>query len=386
MTARYHKSLVLGVYSCSHGMVDAACAALAFGLVHLHPLSSQQFISLIIAYNLLAFGTQVVFGWFVDRLRIYRLCASSGIALAALALVVMRNYPVPAIVMAGAGNALFHVAGGAVSLALTPRRAAAPGIFVAPGALGILIGAFIGRSGAVTAWPFLVILGILLLALVLLQPPTMNYDEPVHGSAVRLPVLFGALLLFSIAVRSFAGFGAGFPYQSNHSVIFWLVLAAFAGKAFGGVLSDRFGWLAVSVSALVISIPLISFGWVNPVIAVCGMLLLQATMPVTLAALKELFPNQGAFTFGLASLALMIGAAPLFSGLKPVYGSWYLLMVLTTLSAASLYAALKLLPENIKKMNLEAILYDYFKCKVLINCLSCPVKQSPPKIPPEGGI
>jgi hypothetical protein len=28
MITRYRKSLVLGVYSCSHGMVDAACAAL----------------------------------------------------------------------------------------------------------------------------------------------------------------------------------------------------------------------------------------------------------------------------------------------------------------------------------------------------------------------
>jgi hypothetical protein len=348
MKTRYQNSLLLGVYSCSHGAVDAACAALAFGLVHLHPLSSQQFISLIIAYNCMAFGTQAVFGWFVDRLRMYRLSALSGIALTALSLVVMQYYPVAAIIMAGAGNALFHVAGGAVSLAITPGRAAAPGIFVAPGALGIMAGAFTGRSGPVAAWPFLVILGVLFFATILLKHPKIAHDEPALGPAVRLPVLIGALLLFSIAVRSFAGFGAGFPWQSDQGVIFWLVLAAFAGKALGGILSDRFGWLAVSVSSLAIAMPLLGFGRLNPVIAVSGMFLLQATMPVTLAALKELFPNQGAFTFGLASLAILVGVAPLYSGLKPLYGSWYVLMILITFSAAAVYAALRLLP-NIRK-------------------------------------
>jgi MFS transporter, FSR family, fosmidomycin resistance protein len=348
MTARQQNSLVLGVYSCSHGVIDAACAALAFGLVHLYPLSSRQFISFIFLYNLLAFGTQVFFGGVVDRLRIYRFSASLGIVLTSLSLIVMRNHPVFAVVIAGAGNALFHVAGGAVSLALTPHRAAAPGIFVAPGALGIMLGAFMGRSGPITTWPFLVILGILFFATILLQHPRIAYDKPVPGPAIRLPALIGILLLFSITVRSFAGFSAGFSYQSNHRVIFWLVVSAFAGKALGGILSDRFGWLAVSVSALVVSIPLLSLGGINPIVAICGMLLLQATMPVTLTALKELFPNQGAFTFGLASLALMIGTAPLFSGMKPVYGSWHFLMVLITLSAIALYAALRLLPK-IKK-------------------------------------
>jgi FSR family fosmidomycin resistance protein-like MFS transporter len=348
MKARLHSSLILGVFSCSHGMVDAACAALAFGLVHVYPLSSRQFITFIIAYNLLAFGTQPLFGWIADRLRIYRLSAVLGIGLAGLSLVAMRIHPVLAVVLAGVGNAMFHTAGGAVSFAISPQRAAAPGIFVAPGALGIMVGAIIGRSGPVIAWPFLVILGILLLATVLLKYPEIAGDGRAFSS-VRLPAVFGILLLFSIAVRSFAGFGAGAPYQADHSVIFWLVLSAVVGKAMGGFLSDRLGWLAVSVSALVLSIPLLGFGWVSPVLAVAGMLLLQMTMPVTLTALKELFPRHGAFSFGLAAEALIIGAAPLFFGLKHAYCSRPLLMVLVFLSAAALYGALKLLPENGKK-------------------------------------
>jgi FSR family fosmidomycin resistance protein-like MFS transporter len=346
MNPRLQNSLTLGVYSCSHCAVDAACAALAFGIVHVYPLTSSQFITFIIMYNLLAFGTQPVFGWIADKLRAHRGSALLGIGLTALSLVAMRIHPALAIAMAGTGNAMFHVGGGAVSLAISPHRASAPGIFVAPGAIGIFIGAMIGRAGPVIAWPFLVILGILFCTTYFVRHPGTAVDETENRPAIQLPVIFGTLLLFSIAVRSFSGFAAGAPYQGQYGVIFWLVMAALAGKAAGGIISDRFGWLAINVSALVVAIPLLGFGWAHPVLAVCGMLLLQMTMPVTLTALKELFPRHAAFSFGLAAEALVIGAAPLFTHLKPMYRSWPLLMVLVFLSAISLFAALKLLPEK----------------------------------------
>ncbi len=344
MNVRLQNSLTLGVYSCSHCAVDAACAALGFGMVHVYPLSSSQFITLIIAYNLLAFGTQPLFGWIADFLAAYRLTALLGIGLAALSLVAIRISPALAVAMAGVGNALFHVAGGAVSFAMAPHRATAPGIFVAPGALGIFIGAMVGRAGPVTAWPFLIILGFLFLATVFRKYPEAAGDETPHYSPIPLPVLIGTLLLFSIAVRSFAGFAAGAPYQANHTAIILLTLSAVVGKAAGGIVSDRYGWLGVSVSALVLSVPLLGFCRVSLVPAIAGMLLLQMTMPVTLTALRELFPRLPAFSFGLASGAFIIGALLPFSGLKPLYRSWPLLMILVSLSAIAVFTALKLLP------------------------------------------
>jgi hypothetical protein len=47
------------------------------------------------------------------------------------------------------------------------------------------------------------------------------------------------------------------------AVLFGVAAAAFAGKAFGGILSDRFGWIKISVGALLISAPLLAFGKVN---------------------------------------------------------------------------------------------------------------------------
>jgi FSR family fosmidomycin resistance protein-like MFS transporter len=344
MNSRLQNSLTLGVYSCSHCAVDAACAALGFGMAHVYPLSSSQFITLIIAYNLLAFGTQPLFGWIADFLAAYRLTALLGIGLTALSLIAIKISPVLAVATAGVGNSLFHVAGGAVSLAIAPHRATAPGIFVAPGALGIFIGAMVGRAGPVPAWPFLIILVVLFLTTIFLKYPETANDETPHYSPIPLPALFGTLLLFSIAVRSFAGFATGAPYQAHQAAIILLTLSAVVGKATGGIVSDRFGWLAVSVSALVLSVPLLGFCRVSLVLAVAGMLLLQMTMPVTLTALRELFPRFPAFSFGLASGAFIIGALLLFSGLKPLYGSWPLLMVLVSLSAVALFIALKLLP------------------------------------------
>ena len=55
--------------------------------------------------------------------------------------------PAVPVVLAGLGNALFHVGGGVVSLNLTPKRATAPGIFVAPGGLGTCGGNRRGQDG-----------------------------------------------------------------------------------------------------------------------------------------------------------------------------------------------------------------------------------------------
>jgi hypothetical protein len=66
--------------------------------------------------------------------------------------------PFAAVIFAGIGNALFYIGGGTISLSLIPRKATAPGIFVAPGALGVLVGTLLGKSGNFSAWPLLLAL------------------------------------------------------------------------------------------------------------------------------------------------------------------------------------------------------------------------------------
>ena len=75
------------------------------------------------------------------------------------------------------GNALFHVGGGSISLNLTPKKAFAPGIYVAPGAFGILLGTLLGKGGQFIAWPFILGLIILSILMFIIKKPEMNYEQ-----------------------------------------------------------------------------------------------------------------------------------------------------------------------------------------------------------------
>ena len=82
------------------------------------------------------------------------------------------------------------------------------------------------------------------------------------------------------------------------------------GKALGGIISDRLGWIETSVGALLISAPLIAFA--GPAGIIAGLFVFQMTMPVTLVAAVKVFPKKPAFAFGLTCLALVGGAIPTF--------------------------------------------------------------------------
>jgi len=70
----------------------------------------------------------------------------------------MMGTPLLAAVTAGIGNALLPRRWGKPQPGHCPGKATLPGIFVAPGALGLTIGILIGKSGSFVAWPFFLLL------------------------------------------------------------------------------------------------------------------------------------------------------------------------------------------------------------------------------------
>jgi|GEM_PF-168716 FSR family fosmidomycin resistance protein-like MFS transporter len=337
------KNSLLAVYGAAHGLVDAACAALVFGLVWQYQLTSQVYFLLVVGYNVLAFAFQPLCGLVSDRMRNPSRTAAFGIALTAVSVIMAPFNPFIAVGCAGCGNAFFHVGGGAVCLMLAPGRARAPGLFVAPGALGIAVGAMIGRNGPIDPALFLCLLVAASAAVIFMKAPENNKTLLSKSESSSCPVLIGSLLLVSIMIRSLVGFSAGFPWYNDKTILFLIVCAAFAGKALGGIVSDRFGWLAAATTVSLLSAPLLAFGFVSPLCTIMGMLLFQMTMPVTLAAVCRLLPKRPAFSFGLTCLALIIGAAPVFSAWKHAFASRQVVFCCVILSAGFLFTALYLL-------------------------------------------
>src|SRR5207244_4404688 len=116
-------------------------------------LAPEQIVQLVVLYNVIAFGGQPLAGLVVDRFRRPRAAAVCGTALMIAALL-LQSAPVAAVVLAGAGSALFHVGAGALALCATPGRAEGPGLFAAPGVVGLAVGGALAASGHAFAAPF----------------------------------------------------------------------------------------------------------------------------------------------------------------------------------------------------------------------------------------
>lgn len=340
-------------FGAMHAVVDASTVTVVVSSSFLHTLSLGQAFSLILAYDLIAFGAQTFLGALVDRVARPRTTVLVGLALTASCVGVLPYEPTAAMILAGAGNALFHVGAGALTLCMSGGRAAPAGIFVGPGALGLAFGTWLGRQGVYLPWPFYAALALCFAATLLFREPArygVVPDAQVSPAgqspsrvAVRLGVVIVALLLFSIVVRSLVGFAGTHDCPRGPITLVALGLAAFSGKALGGVISDRLGWAEVSVGALLCSAPLIAFGGTHVMVVAAGMFLFQMTMPVTLSAVALVMPNRPALAFGLTCLALVTGSLPTFTNVAVPYYRPEVFLALIALSAFAIWISLRVL-------------------------------------------
>jgi FSR family fosmidomycin resistance protein-like MFS transporter len=311
MTTHGNRNNALAVYGITHAIVDAGCAAIAASLSRTYPLTLQTCMQMVVIYNMTAFGMQALLGFFVDLTGLRRPAAITGATLVAVAVISCRvNWQV-AISLAALGNALFHVGAGALTLRMAPGRAWPCGIFVAPGVLGLFVGSMVSRMPipfpADVMVPFLVL--SILCMLIFAADFSPGKDRP-HVAAVTSSVGILGLLLLTIAIRAYIGLTIGIPWKSDTVALAMLAAAAVIGKAAGGLLSDRYGWRRLSVGALIAVVPMVVLAPGNQVLAVVGMVCIQMTMPVSLAAIAATMPDRPGFAFGISCVALVAGALP----------------------------------------------------------------------------
>ena len=292
-------------------MVDACCAAVVIGVLSTGAVSPEVFVSLLLLYHVIAFGLQTVFGLVVDALGMPRLAAVVGCLVSAIALLIPA--PIAAVVITSLGNALFHVGGGVVSLQITPHRATAPGLFVAPGSVGLLLGVILGKSHP-AAGIYLVAVALVLCLLMALSPVSQVASVTKQRKLPSRAELVLGLILLSIAIRSLLGFLVSFPWETQPEALLALTAATFLGKAIGGILADRWGWIRVAVGAMLAALPLLALSSAFPIAVIPGLFFLNITMPITLIAVAETLPGRPAFAFGLTTLAILLGAIPFFLG------------------------------------------------------------------------
>lgn len=332
------KNIIL--YGLTHGLVDAACGAVIFAIPHDRSLDAAGFVLLVVLYDVLAFAMQPMAGFAADRLRSPSKAAAAGCLLTAFAAMLIK-WPAAAICLAGVGNALFHVGGGIICLNLKSDSAGLAGAYVAPGAMGLFIGILLGKGGHFTSWIFVLMLITASMLILTTKYPEIEYSTGKGSKPEHFGIIL-TLLLASIAIRALVGLSLDFPWKSDVSLLAGFTVCVVLGKALGGVLADRLGWVRTSVTGLIISAPLLAFGAGNPYTAMVGIFMFNLTMPVTLGAVSKMFPGFTGFAFGLTALALIVGSLPAFTRLKPVLGGEYIIFSIIMASGFMLFLGLKL--------------------------------------------
>jgi len=342
---RFVERLPLGLGTI-HALVDLVCVTAVLRALPVHPTDAAGSYTVVVGYDLIAFAAQLPLGLLADRLKALRAASVAGLILSGIAVLTTGRADVT-MVVAGIGNALFHIGAGGMVLARAGGRATPAGVFVAPGSLGLGLGLWLGPRADIPTWPLLALVAASLAVVVPMKAPlqtdTARSAEQGRGLPAWPLLAALALLLLSVTVRGFVeSVGCQWCPKTAFLVVA-LPLVGFTARLLGGYASDRLGWVETSVGALLLSAPLIAFNHGSIVPALAGLLLFQMTMPVTLMGVWRIMPRMPATAFGFPCVGLVVGT--ILSGEAPIRTmlDGQFLLGLVAASATALLLALELL-------------------------------------------
>ena len=337
-----NKKIVL-IYSTIHFIVDLASAILVTNFISQKIGGNISFFIGIIVYNFFAFAMQLPVGIIADKVNKNAICSAIGCLLVAIAFG-LSNFGIVACTIAGIGNAMFHVGGGIDVLNISDKKATLSGIFVSTGAMGIFLGS---KSSSIGFNKYYIIVVTLLLSAILLLWLYNQIKEKVRNEKVIIPKINSnemiaiICLIITVCIRGYVGLILSFEWKSNFILAVISICAVVFGKMLGGIIGDRIGFTKISLISLIVSAICFIFAFNNSILGILAILFFNMTMPITLTALSNILFNNKGMAFGLLTLALFIGAMPVFFGYTKVIFSPEGLFITTILSMIILYIGIK---------------------------------------------
>ena len=295
-----------------HFLVDFICAWAMYGFFR---QGSGGYENLLI-YNFCAFALQMPLGTLLDlldrRKRHRYVSLFWAVAGAALTAVGALVHPV----VLGIGNALFHVGGGMEVIEddfARNLKGRDLGVFVAPGAIGLYLGAISGNKLVVLIFCS-VVLVVLTVALFWNKGRKTYQQTQVQEKTIGKIWLLAVCCFAVVILRSYVGLSADFPWKSGAVFGLLAVLSVVLGKMAGGILGAKFGSGKTACISLLLASACFAAGE-NPVFGLLALLLFNMSMPVTLYMLARALPNLPGFSFGLLTFGLFLGFLPVYGGL-----------------------------------------------------------------------
>lgn len=320
------------VYTILHFFVDFTTIFLICGILLGPSVGVVNRGLVIVTYNIVAFAGQLPLGIIADYINKNRQMTAFGCILACISYPLAFYFPWVACVVASVGNGAFHIGAGADVLKFTMPKAGMSGLFVSTGALGVWLA--YKASGAFVTILCPVLMIIFSVVLLAMKDGVSKNDtiKAEHSQSRGILILAVICFMLTIVIRSFLGMIMNFDWKSVPILSLLFVVSVMGGKALGGFLGDRFGYVKTAVVSLVISLVAFAFSfdlWFAGIVAV---LCFNMTMPLTLTAIAGVCNKKYGSAFGLTTFALAVGFMPVVFGTSGFFG----LPLLTVMVAASL--------------------------------------------------
>lgn len=346
------KKIIVFIYSLVHLVVDLACAVLVKKLVTPNTENELVLFIAVVLYNFFAFAIQFPIGIMADKINKNGIVALVGCMMVAFAYL-FSNFALIPCIIAGLGNAMYHIGSGIDVLNISDKKASLSGIYISTGALGI----FLGSSQDVTIFNGYRMVFLLIISAIIIKILYDKIKDKVINEEIIIPMInknekiIIICLMITVIIRSYMGFILAFEWKKDFYLEFIATLALIFGKMFGGIIGDKIGFLKISIFSLLIS----SIGFIlafnNWIIGCIAILFFNMTMPITLTALVNLLPNNKGMAFGLLTFALFLGSMPVFFGYGELLFNKPGLLLITIVSMLVLYIGINNYNKEIEKKN-----------------------------------
>ena len=212
------------------------------------------------------------------------------------------------------GNCCLHVAGAENTLRTSDGRLAPPAIFVAGGSFGVVTGRLLARSTINPLWlliPIISIIPFILLANTYITNKS-NTNKFNYVKDNMNPYVVVLIALFVVIIRGYMGYGIPTSWNKTtvQLIIFFFTMGL--GKALGGILSDKFGIRKVAILSCLFAIPFLCFGDNLMLVSLIGVMFFSMTMSITLGILVSVLKKTPGLAFGITTIGLFLGTAPIF--------------------------------------------------------------------------
>jgi len=304
-----NKIITVSIYSLCHFIVDFTCSIFILGKLPYIAKTNSEFIISVIIYNFFAFAFQFPLGYILDKIKNYKNIAIVGISLIGLCYLTNFNNIFMLASIVGIGNALFHLEGGVNIYSLSDKKAFLNGLFVAPGALGIFLGTTFHDELIITYLPIiLIIFSIALLFLIQKHETDKELEKNMKSNVNNFNIILIVTLIgLSIIIRAIGGSAIIYTWKSGFVLGLIYTLSIVTGKALGGLLADKFGFLKTALLSLACSTICLMLGYNIHIFAYIGILLFNIPMSITLTILENVLTKKTACAVGLNTMFLFIG-------------------------------------------------------------------------------